>query len=1524
MAIKGIFEPFKKYVKKQLDLRKKIISNSKGNKVISNKRYEKDPELFFAYAQEKQCIIRMMSGVDLRVEKPELSSVLEIDSNKPPGAHVSYDETYLRWKPSGLARQYILEGGTRYYDDKTKHGWRGGFTTGRKEDDMVKAFSYGDKNVRANPGDGFGVVPMPGITDASIQTKSDDGALREAQVNFVCFNRRQLEVLEMLYMRVGYPVCLEWGWNPFISNQETRETHNYTIKNAFFRENSTLDDLNRKIRNYKRKSSGNYDGFVGYVKNFTFKAREDGGYDCTTEIMAHGEILESLKSPVKKIHKIVANAEDPVVEYEDRFLFYLRALKHQLNSAGSQLYLSQFISEKSIENGSIDLFDGRGTVKGNIPVPPEEYQGEDLAAKQQALSNFQDQYNNQVSELSQNKTSAGGEDSNVGLSRNEILDLFNFKSVGTSPYGEVNPPNPNSQTNSNEESSVDLSNLDESNAVLSEFSPDELENLNTLIKNKGYDFTDPNAGLNVNDNTGGIHTSLVTTPGIEADGRSTDAHRLDHVRDQHQQEIDEANQRARAWNEYLKIKATELDLNIPVEYRMGLHDIKTLFKYINKETDQFSEGLFDQIAGKGFESMLGGAILKQTIQYNPYSETEEMTETIKGWKPGGFFGRGKNVDVNTTYQQVQGSTYDSGKRRNIYIRWDLLCQMLNHLSNASSDKTATRLDLLANNKTNINTINVLGLDEALTSPPLEFTYMNPNQRTWNNRKPEKGKSPLNDSNNDGIKQNNTNEGGFYIEYSPCRNTLSDPMLKVDPNTGEPIKPKELIGKYHPIIGNSLDERVCLMPHQPIFDSMFESGETHYSKPHSSDENVTEEVNLRTLSSYESSNKPKTMRNSIGFIYFNLDYLIETYEGLRLKSAKEKQRDGSFSTYATLNRDFELFSYVRAIWDGVNDACAGYYNFKLNVEHERPNVARIIDMRISTVPDDIFNFEPQGLKSITRQLYFDSTIDSDMASAISIAAQAPNSEQSLESLSFKAFHRNIKSRFLRKDFVSKVDKTTQAAISREELAKDIMEFTDAFSNLTFYLRRLHNHDFETEFRVLTPGEAIRQALKFIELRETILHRYPLFYKNGNDHKLAGQWRENTTTDKNAIIPLQCSLQMDGISGIIPLQLFKIHKDRLPLAYQREDICFVVKSESHKITNSQDWILEVTGQMALLNKNPNNSGTNNILEYVSPPLLIEALNEGPDTKWADYLRDVMDQFGHTERSYAGDANKAGEYGSPIYSGEISSHGDITPEMAAIGEVFLRCMEDEQFCNEHLYGDNPDDHIYTVDGVLSNVKLEFTGGNDKEHQKDEYYCEDGKTPDGRPCTDYGGSAHKTGNALDFIITSHAPIRIIKPINEEDYAVLENINCNYTHIVAGMGDVVPGVLDFTKPEQMPSLSKFCLEGCRSNDGMRQIADNYTSIQKALRYSRQGNLSYGGEGLPQPTNWEKTKYHFEGAKVLNALVILCSHLHKKYPNFWFIDEYRKPSGRASGLHFHIMGRYQQPPCALDQADLTQDKLTIL
>ena len=59
--------------------------------------------------------------------------------------------------------------------------------------------------------------------------------------------------------------------------------------------------LNQEIIKKKLHSEGNYDGFIGVIKNFKFDSRPDGGYNCTTEIIAQGEILESLKSSKKFI-----------------------------------------------------------------------------------------------------------------------------------------------------------------------------------------------------------------------------------------------------------------------------------------------------------------------------------------------------------------------------------------------------------------------------------------------------------------------------------------------------------------------------------------------------------------------------------------------------------------------------------------------------------------------------------------------------------------------------------------------------------------------------------------------------------------------------------------------------------------------------------------------------------------------------------------------------------------------------------------------------------------------------------------------------------------------------------------------------------------------------------------------------------------------------------------------------------------------------------------------------------------------
>ena len=139
-------------------------------------------------------------------------------------------------------------------------------------------------------------------------------------------------------MRPGYPILLEWGWNPYISNSTTIEEQKDVLKD-FFDEKSDLSSLNNAIRRRRENSGGNYDGFVGYCKNFSFKATPTGGFECTTEIIAHGEILESLKAREIIIpNRIGSEGKDDGVQVEDSMSLVLKSIRANLNKKGDQKY----------------------------------------------------------------------------------------------------------------------------------------------------------------------------------------------------------------------------------------------------------------------------------------------------------------------------------------------------------------------------------------------------------------------------------------------------------------------------------------------------------------------------------------------------------------------------------------------------------------------------------------------------------------------------------------------------------------------------------------------------------------------------------------------------------------------------------------------------------------------------------------------------------------------------------------------------------------------------------------------------------------------------------------------------------------------------------------------------------------------------------------------------------------------------------------------------------------------------------
>lgn len=303
-------ESLRDYVRQQIFLREKIISRGNGPDIGSFSRldgvdytnitlnpsqgtvspFKLDPGAFYSY-QQKQCVLRMSSLVDLMED-----------------VGLDFGSRFENYRGESFGRNFILQGGVLSdferrieKEENTERFFqrldaRGGFPNPKKKVNL----SYGDPSLAADPSDGYGVVPMPGIIDANIRTTSAYGSLRQAKVNFVCHNLRQLDILEILYMRPGYPVVLEWGWSPYIANDGTIVNDLPSVSdNDWFWNDKTVSEqlLHTEIVKTKEFTGGNYDGFIGYVTNFNYTARADGGFDCSTELVSMGECIDSLKVP---------------------------------------------------------------------------------------------------------------------------------------------------------------------------------------------------------------------------------------------------------------------------------------------------------------------------------------------------------------------------------------------------------------------------------------------------------------------------------------------------------------------------------------------------------------------------------------------------------------------------------------------------------------------------------------------------------------------------------------------------------------------------------------------------------------------------------------------------------------------------------------------------------------------------------------------------------------------------------------------------------------------------------------------------------------------------------------------------------------------------------------------------------------------------------------------------------------------------------------------------------------------------
>lgn len=188
---------------------------------------------------------------------------------------------------NNLAKDFVLFNGTQ---DADKTAGRAGIA---RTSSIINSAAYGLGGLE------FGIRPMPGIVSANTKTENL-GSLRTTTIQIKAWNRVQFEIIDLLYLRLGYSILFEFGNTIYFQNDSKFiKSKPLSIEDEFLAGNyKTVSSVLKTIQALRIKSNGNYDAVYGKVVNFSWEFVDDGSYDITVIIRSVGDVIESLKTNV--------------------------------------------------------------------------------------------------------------------------------------------------------------------------------------------------------------------------------------------------------------------------------------------------------------------------------------------------------------------------------------------------------------------------------------------------------------------------------------------------------------------------------------------------------------------------------------------------------------------------------------------------------------------------------------------------------------------------------------------------------------------------------------------------------------------------------------------------------------------------------------------------------------------------------------------------------------------------------------------------------------------------------------------------------------------------------------------------------------------------------------------------------------------------------------------------------------------------------------------------------------------------
>jgi len=239
-----------------------------------------------------------------------------------------------------LASNFVLQGGVL----KKQTNDKGDFTGFKQREGLKLLGNFLENDSAYDYSSQSGFRPMMGITGFTVQSQGAYGTLKKADIQFTVWSLEQLDAAEKLYFRPGFNVLVEYGSSAYYDSKSGEVlTFQNSIAQKYLQKSKKLSKLEQEIIELEESTDYNYSAFLGRIINFSWSYNNDGGFDCSIQIQAKGEIVESLKLLLND------NKESGLDEYvksdstKASDITLLKALKALRIKGDNKKFMKQFI-----------------------------------------------------------------------------------------------------------------------------------------------------------------------------------------------------------------------------------------------------------------------------------------------------------------------------------------------------------------------------------------------------------------------------------------------------------------------------------------------------------------------------------------------------------------------------------------------------------------------------------------------------------------------------------------------------------------------------------------------------------------------------------------------------------------------------------------------------------------------------------------------------------------------------------------------------------------------------------------------------------------------------------------------------------------------------------------------------------------------------------------------------------------------------------------------------------------------------